>query len=376
MLWAACLPFIMVSCDKPEKGNAENGSTEIAGASGKMLVKKMTAKGTLAYQDNSGNGSWKSEEKETTKVDATLTFTYADGKMSRLSAFGNYANVYDSEDSYNGEVEKYHYECEGSGNGNLAFTYNGDVIKVTVSAQGKIAETETNEPDSDENYSDMEEGSISGDYTLNMSNGAAVSGQGTFKGDDGSYTTDKVKFEYDNNNQLTSLYYDGEYEYRTEFKWENGNMVNVGWYDNDDDYKKAGKKHHARMPFGKKRAKAAKSGSIEWNDYYRVEYSSKENKSNIDFAGIIFTYLGGYYEQTIGVFGFLGKESKNLPSKIYVVDEDWNEETGEYETEDFLYLSLEYEFNGNGTVKKIKLSSPELLNEDYDTATATIELEY
>lgn len=371
-LLAALLPFVMVSCEKPEKG-----SDEVSGISGKMLVKKMTAKGMLSYHNNDDEDGYfdyyKSQSSQ--KIDAAFTFTYADGKMSRLSTSGTYAYVYDKEYSYNGEVRKTHEETNANGNGNLAFTHNGDVVNVKIDANGKVSGKYDKDPDEDdENNEYLEEGSISGDYTLNMSKGAAVSGQGTFKGDDGSYTTDKIKFEYDNNNQLTSLYYDGEYEYRTEFKWENGNMVNIGYYD-DDDYYKAGKKHYARF-FGKKKAKVAKSGRIEWNDWMRVEYSSKENKSNIDFARIIFAYMGGNYEQAIGVFGFLGKESKNLPSKIYFIDEDWNEETGEYEEEKELVLSFEYEFNGNGTVKKIKLSSPYMEDDGYDKATATIELEY
>ncbi|MDE5574705.1 MAG: hypothetical protein K2I87_03215, partial [Bacteroidales bacterium] len=366
---------VMVSCDKPEKGNAENGSTEITGASGKMLVKKMTAKGTLVYNYNDDDDYYDYDKTQASgKADATFTFTYADGRMTRLSASGGYTYVSDREFSHNGEVQKQYYEDNASGSGNLAFTYNGDVVNVKIDANGKVSGKRDNGPDeNDDNYVWLEEGNISGDYTLNMSNGAAVSGQGTFKEDGGSYTTDKVKFEYDNNNQLTSLYYEGEYEYRTEFKWENGNMVNVGWYD-DDDYKKAGKRHN-RMPFGKKQAKAAKSSSIEWNDRYRVEYSTKENKGNIDLARILFVYMGEYYEQFIGVFGFLGKESKNLPSKIYFTNDEWNEETGEYEKEEVVFLSMEYDFNGNGTVKRIKISCPTMTEEEYDT-TATIEFEY
>ena len=377
ILLAACLPFVMVSCDKPEKGNAENGSTEIAGMSGKSLVKKMTAKGTLAYYYNDDEDGYYDYDKcqASGKADATFTFTYAEGLMTRLSASGGYTYVSDREFSYNGDVEKQYYEDNASGNGNLAFTYNGDVVNVKIEANGKVSGKYENDPDEyDENHAYMEEGSISGDYTLNMSNGAAVSGQGIFKGDGGSYTTDKVKFEYDNNNQLISLYYDGEYEYRTEFKWENGNMVNVGYYYDDDDYK-AGRKRHVRMPFGKEKAKVTKSGSIEWNDHYRVEYSTKENKGNIDLARILFVYIGEYYEQAIGVFGFLGKESKNLPSKIYCINEEWNEEKGEYEKEEVVFLSIEYDFNGNGTVKRIKISSPTMTEEEYDT-TATIEFEY
>lgn len=370
LLLAALLPFVMVSCEKPEKG-----SDDVVGTSGKMLVKKMTAKGTLASHDNDDDDGYYDyyRSQSSQKIDATFTFAYADGKMSRLSASGSYANVYDEEQSYNGNVVKNHEEENFSGKGKVSFTYNGDVMDLGITVQGESSGKDIYEPDRyDENEEWSESGSLSGNYILNMENGIAVSGKGTFKSDEGTYTTDKIKFGYDNSDQLTSLYYEGEYEYRTEIKWQNGNMVNVGWYD-DDDYK-AGKKHPIMRPLGKKRAKAAKSGSIVWHDWLRVEYSSKENKSNIDISRIIFTYLAtDYPEMGIGVFGFLGKESKNLPSKVYANGEDWNEETGEYEEKEVEYLSFDYEFNKDGAVKKIKISSPV---EGYDKANATIEFEY
>ncbi len=368
LLLAVLVPFVMVSCKEPDQG-----SDEIVGASGKMLVKKMTAKGTLAYHDNDDEDGYYDYYKGTssTKVDATFTFTYSDGLMKRMSGSGAYVNVHDSEYAYNGKVKKHHCEDNYSGKGNVSFTYKGDVMDLGITAQGETSGKYIDEPDEyDENEEWSENGSFSGNYVLNMENGAAVSGQGTFNGDRGTQSTDKIKFEYDNADQLARIYYDGEYEYRTEFKWENGNMVNIGWYD---DYK-AGRKHPVKMPLGKKKGRAAKSGSIEWYDGLRVVYSSKENKSNIDIARIIFTYLAEYPEVGLGVCGFTGKESKNLPSKVYYIDEDWNEETQEYEETEEVYLSFEYEFNGNGTVKKIKLSSP--VYEDADKATATIEFEY
>lgn len=375
ILLAALMPFIMFSCKDPDNGKREQGSTEIVGSSGKTLVKKMVAKGTIAYHDNDEEDGYYDyyRDKGSHKVDATLTFTYADGLMSRISGSGTFASVEDEEWALEGEAVKYHGESNANGNGNMSFTYKGDVVSVAMSAQGKISEKYTYEPD---RYGDNDEwsneGNFTGEYTLNMENGAAVSGRGTFRSDDGSSTTDKVKFEYDANNQLTKIYYEGDYEDRTEFKWENGNMVKMGWYY---DYK-SGRKHSAKRFFAPKKAKAAKVG-VEWEDEYRVEYSSKENKSNLDFASLIFTYMSGFPEQAISVFGFAGKESKNLPSRIYEMDEEWNEQTGEYEEVERLLLAIDYDFNGDGTVKRLKLSSPVYSEEEgVDTATATINLEY
>ena len=354
LLLAALMPFVMFSC---EKEKAEKGNGDIIGSDGKYLVKKMTMKGTIEY-----NGDGIDYEKYTSsqKVDATLKFSYTEGKMSRLEASGTYGVWQDFVEYYGG---KRYEEDNWKGNGNIKFTYKDNRVAAEITAQGRVWETYIEEGDNENNETWEEQGSLSGTYTLSMDDGIAISGSGTFKSGAGrgSYTTDKIKFGYDDAGQLTRVYYEGEDEDRTEFKWENGNIVNIGWYYDDDYYYKKGSKSIIRSLFDKKKTKAAKSGSVEWANWLRVEYSNQENKSNIDFARLIFTYLGGYAESGIGVFGFLGKECKNLPSKLYIDDE--------------LFFSCEYEFNGNEAVTQIKLVAGDYFG-DPETAKATINIEY
>lgn len=357
LLLAALMPFIMVSCENSGNGDGDEGNKEITGIAGKTLVKKMSIKGSYAYVNNDDEDGyydyWKS--KETTTVDATMKFTYSDGLMSGIAASGSYNSVYDRENSYNGSVEKVHEEYNYSGNGNMAFTYKDSEAGIDVTAQGRSWGKDIYEPDEyDENDEWDESGKVKGTYILNMENGAAVSGKGSFKTDDNDFTTDKIVFKYNLDDQLTKIYYEGDYEDRVEFKWENGNIVNVGW---EYDYYKSGKKKRAPMFRDKKKAKAGKS--IEWEDYFRVEYSDRENKCNIDFAYLVFCYAGLMsYEQFIGAFGFCGKESKNLPSKIYCMNEEWDENTEDYVEVEELLLELKYDFNGDGTVKRITVSYP------------------
>ncbi|MCM1042126.1 MAG: hypothetical protein NC396_06855 [Bacteroides sp.] len=365
LLLAACVPFVMFSCKESENGDGEKGGSQIAGSDGKTLVAKMTVKGSLtsAYVEDEYGYSYSS--KTTTKADLKMNFSYSDGVMKKLTASGDYSTTHNCTETGEGESYKHHSEDNASGNGNMTFSYKGDVVSVEISGSGKVEGKEVYDPDEyDENESYSESGSMSGNYTLNMEKGAAVSGQGTIKLDNESYSLNKIKYEYDNAGQLVKIYYDGDYnEDRVEFEWKNGNIVNVGYYYNDDY--KSGKKHHSKAN-GK--FKAAKAGSMDWSDLH-VEYSDKENNSNIDFAYLVFSYGGMLsYEQFVGVFGFLGKTSKNLPAKVSYVYED------DDETYEDVYAEIEYTFYDNGNVKRVKITSP-LIDED-GNGSVTIDLEY
>ena len=358
LLLAALMPFVMFSC---EKEKAEKGSDDIVGSDGKYLVKKMTFQGTLggnyAYTDNRG--------KLTQKVDATLNFSYIKGKMSRLDASGTYSYVDDWEEFYEGNTTKYYDEENYKGNGNIKFAYKDDRVEAKITAQGRVWGTYIDEGGNENNRTWEEQGSLSGTYTFSMDDGIAISGCGTFKEDANSesYNTDEIKFGYDDNEQLTSVHYADD-DGRMEFKWKDGNIENIGWFYDDDYYYKKGSKSIIRSLLAKKKTPMTKFGSVGWENWVRVEYSPKENKSNIDFSRLIFAYISGeYVESNIGVFGFTGKESKNLPSTVYVDDEP--------------ALSFEYEFNRNGAVTRIKLiAGPYFDNVELEIATATINIEY
>ena len=195
-----------------------------------------------------------------------------------------------------------------------------------------------------------------------------------------------VNFEYaDNFLTRVAVPYEGmDASYGLEFGWENGNIVRVGSYD---EYVKGSKKSPAqnrrngktdlgtamtRLMFplcgilsSSDRGHGSTKKSVDWYADYHMEYTSHENKSNVDIASLAWTILGGIVDpsQFVGVFGFTGTMSKNLPESLY--EDDEYEPDGRWD-----YGRVEYVLDADGLMEKVTVFDEE------GNRVGTISFEY
>lgn len=320
LIWAALFALALTGCN--ESSDPQEGNETVVGIAGKTLVTKISIKrdhkeeGSSSYQD----WTWT----ETEKVDGTLNFSYKDGKLTAMS--GDVAYHYFYEENDEGEYDK--EEVDGNGSISVKFSYQGSDMLMdfyaNTSANGTTA-------------------GISGDYVFKMNASNAIqSGKGTLGSDE-----EEIICTYDEADYLQSRWYDDDMDDKIDFKWSDGNLVQYGWYWNYE-------KKQLKSPLLRK----MKQKGVRWEDV-GIRYSSKDNKSNLDFAYVCFLFgldpegIG----ELLGMLGFMGKESKNLPDAIYYEDED--------------FYTFKYKFNNDGLVTQM-----EIMDVEYNELCLTIKFSY
>lgn len=317
LIWAALFALALTGCK--ESSDPEQGNSEVAGVAGRSLVSKITYKADFVDEDDDDEyGDGKS--KETVKMRASIKFSYKNGLLARLAAEGSYNSLY--EDWYGGEYFKEEDKVEGSAD--MDFTYNGAALtKVDFSVTGTADGTAA---------------TVSGSYTFKTNDAKAlVMGSGKVSLISEWYA-EEFQCGYDQNDYLMYIEYNESGD-RTQFEWTDGNLSKIGWSGPEK------KTMRDMCSFIRKRHPQGKD--TRWSGY-RVDYSEKENKTNIDFAYIAMVNL---YEmegmaESFGFLGFMGKESKNLPAAVYY---DYSD--GERD----LCCKFKYSFNSEGLVKSVEV---------------------
>ncbi len=367
---AFVMPLVFMGCGEDVDKKAEKGGDSFAGSAGKSLVKKLTVRGNLVQESQYPDGDY---EKKSDKIDATLNIVYDKGRMKQILADGDYRYTYDSKDGYGEE----HGEIDGKGDGKMEFVYKGDTVvlkgDVNASFTQKVVEKDEDGIMTDK-HEERRSALGSGEYSYKLQDKVVVSGNGSFRmASDPETGRERFTCTYDDLGQLASVRDSDDPEYKIGYEWKDGNIVGMVWEWNEN---KSFMRKLFRNLVSEKNPKAAKAVS-DWiiDDDMKVEYSGKENKCNVDFIYL----MACLYEpmaagQFIGVFGFMGKESKNLPARILTRDEKWNDQTGVYEYGEWKeYLKFEYSFTDGGLVKKIKVKKVEKDVDGYGTEIETYE---
>lgn len=186
-------------------------------------------------------------------------------------------------------------------------------------------------------YSDRE----NYDFTLNGAGYfSAVSGTYEDEYRKGSY---RATFSYDGSGHLVKVsesgsetYYEDGEKYTetgsatTILTWTNGNLTKVEWkYSGNDD----GDKY---------------SGTETYTFDYDGDYANPLGQFSHSLT-YVYDFMDGC--EDLAFFGFYGKSSKQLPSKI---TEKWTETDSEGTYSDTDIYTASYTFNGNGTLKTEK----------------------
>ena len=369
------LAVALVGCKPTPEKNSDTGSDDVAGSAGKSLVKKMVV--TAAYTDTAYDEEYDGS--------ATLNFAYEEGRLASITGTGEYVYRYMdySEPPLNPESkaeEGVWMEDKTSGTATVGFAYDGENVNVSLSMDATY----------DEAGYGPEHYSGTGTMALQMNADKAVSSaRSKFVSEEESSDEWLVNFEYaDNFLTRVAVPYEGmDASYGLEFGWENGNIVRVGSYD---EYVKGSKKSPAqnrrngktdlgtamtRLMFplcgilssssSSDRGHGSTKKSVDWYADYHMEYTSHENKSNVDIASLAWTILGGIVDpsQFVGVFGFTGIMSKNLPESLY--EDDEYEPDGRWD-----YGRVEYVLDADGLMEKVTVFDEE------GNRVGTISFEY
>lgn len=156
-----------------------------------------------------------------------------------------------------------------------------------------------------------------------------------------------------------------------EFYWENGNVVAMRYDYIDNTSSKMQGKKKAWPGFsgllkasGRNREKAVPAG---W-DPIGFEYSSEENKTNLDLSFLLamMSYGLNDYSDLLGVFGFYGKMNKNLPDRT----------TEDSEIGEVTMFSMEYEKENSGLLQKITVKGTDISDPGTPVAIGTITFTY
>lgn len=369
------LAVALVGCKPTPEKNSDTGSDDVAGSAGKSLVKKMVV--TAAYTDTAYDEEYDGS--------ATLNFAYEEGRLASITGTGEYVYRYmdySEPDPVNPEgnakaEESVWMEDKTSGTATVGFTYDGEKVNVSLSMDATY----------DEAGYGPEHYSGTGTMALQMNADKAVSSaRSKFVSEEESSDEWLVNFEYaDNSLTRVAVPYEGmDASYGLEFGWENGNIVRVGSYD---EYVKGSKKSPAQNRMSGKtdlgtamtrlmfplcgilsssdRGHGSTKKSVDWYADYHMEYTSHENKSNVDIASLAWTILGGIVDpsQFVGVFGFTGTMSKNLPESLY--EDDEYEPDGRWD-----YGRVEYVLDADGLMEKVTVFDEE------GNQVGTISFEY
>ena len=250
-------------------------------------------------------------------------------------------------------------EDKTSGTATVGFAYDGENVNVSLSLDATYDE---------EGYG-PEHASGTGTMALQMNADKAVSSARSKFVSEGEYSDEfLVNFEYaDNFLTRVAVPYEGmDASYGLEFGWESGNIVRVGSYDDAYLNKKSPARGRVngetdlgtamtRLMFplcgilsSSDRGHGSTKESVDWYSDYHMEYTSHENKANVDIASLAWTIFGGVVDpsQFLGVFGFTGTMGKNLPESLYADDE--YEPDGRWD-----YGRVEYVLNADGLVEKL-----------------------
>lgn len=370
-MFAGILSLAMVGC-KPTEEDPGTGSSDVAGSAGKILVRKMVV--TAAYTDTVYDEEYDGS--------ATLNFAYDEGRLASITGTGEFVYRYMdySEPPLNPESkaeEGVWMEDKTSGTATVGFAYDGEKVDVSLSMDATYDE---------EGYG-PEHSSGTGTMALQMNADKAVSSARSKFVSEGEYSDELlVNFEYaDNFLTRVAVPYEGmdHASYGLEFGWKSGNIVRVGSYDDAYLNKKSPARGRmngetdygvamVRLMFplsgilaSHDRQQARAKEDVDWYSDYHMEYTSHENKTNVDIASLAWTILGGIVDpsQFVGVFGFTGTMSKNLPESLY--EDDEYESDGRWE-----YGRVEYALDADGLVEKIIVFDGE------DQQVGTISFEY
>ncbi len=342
VLSVLALALAVVGC-KPRHDDPETGSNDVAGSAGKSLVKKMEIRvfDQDTVDDYEVDGS------------ATLSFSYEEGRLASITGTGEY----EYRDDYDVETM--------TGTATVGFEYAGEKIDVSLSLDATV----------DYGPDGTDHASGRGTMELQMNADKAVASSRTLFGSGDVLDEYLVGFEY-TDKYLTRLvvpYWPDltAESYGLEYGWENGNIVRVGSYDDygygkhsakgDDEGRLSLQDCMVRLMFplagilsspGDVRNEA--KSAVDWYDDYHLVYTAQENKSNLDFASLVWTFCGGIadYSQFLGVLGFTGTMSRNLPESLY--EDDEYEPDGRWE-----YGRVEYTFNNQDLVTDMRVYDEE-----------------
>ncbi len=336
-MFAGILSLAMVGCKPTE--DPDTGSSDVAGSAGKSLVKKIV----VELEDASVDADY------SVNATATLNFTYDEGRLATISGNGNYAGKY-TEPGYE---EGY----EASGSANVGLAYDGDRIDLTISLTGTAT-------DSYDGSTQTVQVSASGTSRLQLNADKALETATTSFMYEGETEKMLVGYEYENKYLSRSIipYGDafGGSSYGNTYVWTDGNMTGMDYFDDADAYKKEEASSLGR--FGRvffplagvwggqtSMVDMSKSGT----DNVEMVYSERLNKTNVDFAMLTWLLYWGPedYTEFLGVFGFTGTMSKNLPVELY--------ERDDYDNERYQVGHVEYTFNDNDLVTGITVFNEE-----------------
>lgn len=365
------LAVALVGCKPTTEDNSDTGSDDVAGSAGKSLVRKMVV--TAAYTDTVYDEEYDGS--------ATLNFAYDEGRLASITGTGEFVYRYMdySEPPLNPESkaeEGVWMEDKTSGTATVGFAYDGENVNVSLSLDATYDE---------EGYG-PEHASGTGTMALQMNADKAVSSARSKFVSEGEYSDEfLVNFEYADNflTRVAVPYEDMDASYGLEFGWESGNIVRVGSYDDAYLNKKSPARGRVngetdlgtamtRLMFplcgilsSSDRGHGSTKESVDWYSDYHMEYTSHENKANVDIASLAWTIFGGVVDpsQFLGVFGFTGTMGKNLPESLYADDE--YEPDGRWD-----YGRVEYVLNADGLVEKLTVFDGE------DQQVGTISFEY
>ena len=342
------LAVALVGCKPTTEDNSDTGSDDVAGSAGKSLVRKMVV--TAAYTDTVYDEEYDGS--------ATLNFAYDEGRLASITGTGEFVYRYMdySEPPLNPESkaeEGVWMEDKTSGTATVGFAYDGENVNVSLSLDATYDE---------EGYG-PEHASGTGTMALQMNADKAVSSaRSKFVSEEESSDEWLVNFEYADNFLTEGM----DASYGLEFGWESGNIVRVGSYDDAYLNKKSPARGRVngetdlgtamtRLMFplcgilsSSDRGHGSTKESVDWYSDYHMEYTSHENKANVDIASLAWTIFGGVVDpsQFLGVFGFTGTMGKNLPESLYADDE--YEPDGRWD-----YGRVEYVLNADGLVEKL-----------------------
>lgn len=357
------LAMALIGCKPTPEKNSDTGSDDVAGSAGKSLVKKMVV--TAAYTDTAYDEEYDGS--------ATLNFAYEEGRLASITGTGEYVYRYmdySEPDPVNPEgnakaEESVWMEDKTSGTATVGFTYDGEKVNVSLSMDATY----------DEAGYGPEHYSGTGTMALQMNADKAVSSaRSKFVSEEESSDELLVNFEYSNEYlQYSVIPYDNEqgYAYGNAYEWSDGNLVRMGSHD-DYTNKKSGaetsfslaKMSRLFFPLSGVWAKnqgfdARKDRHVHWDLVSRMEYTTQENKSNVDFAFLTWLCYEGAEDpaEFLGALGFTGKMSKNLPLSLYeyATTDDFEIDPNErYE-----YGHVEYTFNDQDLVTHIRVLGEE-----------------
>lgn len=295
--------------------SCKKGSDDNVGTEGKFLVKSMVIELNPSVYESEADY----------RMDMTVDFDYTGGRLASVKADGR---IYEGND--------YYTDLEA----NLSFAYNGD--RVAASYGSTIS-------DSDGFTDRMEPMSVAMMYGANKA--IASTRYNTEEGEKGSDIT------YDSYDQLVQTQDCYGRKYTNKFYWEDENVVALDfWYD-ESQYMSGSlpEKNAGRMGWEQWKglhsliadSRPGKRIESEWEKVV-FEYSDEKNGINIDFSYFLNMLAFGANDMTdyLGIFGFYGKMSKNLPSKLN------NDGT--------LDFYFEYDMGASGKVKKAKLMVKDL----------------